>query len=475
MLIDFIASVIERDLGYSPTRSQIETIRGLARFIANADSSDSVFVLKGYAGTGKTSLVKAVVHGLEKLRIRCQLMAPTGRAAKVLSLYANRSASTVHRKIYRQRSLSSANSTFDLDINVDVNTVFIVDEASMLSGQFSDSMFGSGNVLDDLFRYVYRNGCRMIFVGDVAQLPPVHGADSPALDTDYLAKQYLMDVYSVELSDVVRQAENSGILFNATKLRTIIDSRGKVKLSLQVDRFPDVVRLSGDQLVDTIANSYDSCGVGETVLITRSNKRANQFNQGIRQMVQWKDSQIGIGDYIMVVKNNYEGYAEYGEIDFVANGDVAEIRSVSNFQELFGLHFADAVLSFPDYNGLEIEKKIILDTLTAETPALTVEQNKSFFLNVEQDYVGERNKKRRYEKIRKDPFFSALQVKFAYAITCHKSQGGQWKHVYVDHGYCPETLVDSDFLRWLYTAFTRAQSKLFLVNFKEEFFVDQNN
>lgn len=472
MLNDFIASVIERELTFAPTASQKQAIAELARFIADTDSNNGIFILRGYAGTGKTSLMQALVAGLEKLKHSVVLLAPTGRAAKVISYYTQRPAFTIHKRIYRQRSLAQSFGRFDLDVNMLANAVFIVDEASMIADNSPDGkVFGSGSLLDDLMSFVYnRRNCKLVLVGDTAQLPPVGLSVSPALDRDILARGFLKEVYEAELDQVMRQSEDSGILFNATIIRRLIAEGQPAKLKLDIARFPDIVRVSGEDLPDAIAKSYSDCGIGDTILITRSNKRANQFNEGIRQSVQWKDSEIGSGDYVMIAKNNYQGFDDVEGVTFIANGDIAEVRSVTNFQELFGFRFADAVLRFPDYGDVEIKKKIILDTLHTESPALSAEQNKALFYEVEKDYADEHNKKKRYEKIRTDPYFSALQIKFAYAITGHKSQGGQWKHVYLDHGYLPEPEMDVDMLRWMYTAFTRARHKLFLVNFKSDFF-----
>jgi exodeoxyribonuclease V len=471
MLIDFIASLLEKELPFVPTQGQCEAVSELAGFIAHTDLSGALFVLDGYAGTGKTSLLQAVVHAAEKLQVATVLLAPTGRAAKVMSAYAQRPAHTIHRYIYRQGAASGAYSRFELSYNKLRNAIFIVDEASMISASTGDSRaFGSGNLLDDLFSFVYSGpGCKLIMTGDTAQLPPVGEQGSPALDGGLLAREYLKASFSARLTEVMRQQQASGILHNATMLRQHIENGAPSCPKFALSGFADILAAGGQDLPELVEKSYAEVGRHETLLITRSNKRASAFNSGIRQQVLWKEESLSAGDIVMVVKNNYQGFEDCPGIDFIANGDTAEVVSVSNFHEMFGLNFADAVLKFPDHGMSIIKKRVITDTLNSETAGLSQEQSFAFFKEVEQDYIHEKNKRKRYELIKSDPYYSALHVKFAYAVTCHKAQGGQWHTVFVDHGYLPDPQLSIEDLRWLYTAVTRARKRLYLVSFNEDF------
>ena len=471
MLKKHISDLIVRQLGFEPTECQIYTIEKLAEFIT-IEKPFPTFVLNGYAGTGKTSVISAMVKVLEELKIRAVLLAPTGRAAKVLSKYSEKSATTIHKKIYRQQTTTDGFSRFSLDRNLNKNTLFIVDEASMISNLPQEqNVFGSGYLLSDLIEYVFTGeNCRLVLVGDTAQLPPVGVAISPALETEEL-RLFDLDLTACELTEVVRQTGDSGILHNATNIRKLVaDEDPEGYWPIETEDFPDMIRLSGGELIDEITTCYDQFGPEETIVITRSNKRANRFNEGIRRTVLFRDEQISRGDLLMVVKNNYFWSKQLEELDFIANGDIAEIIRIGKYETRFGFQFANVTLRFLDYKNIELDCKIFLDTLTIEAPALTSDENRRLFDAVSEDYADIRNKRERWKKIREDEYFNALQVKFAYAITCHKAQGGQWKAVFLDHGYLTEEMIDREYLRWFYTAFTRASEKLYLVNFNKEFF-----
>lgn len=473
---NFISSLILQKLGHLPTNGQKEMIDKLAGFVSTPNA-DALFLLKGYAGTGKTSTISALVKVLDELKIKFVLLAPTGRAAKVLSKQSGKTASTIHKKIYRQQSAADGSSKFLLDRNLNKNCIFVVDEASMISNLPQDhSVFGSGFLLSDLVEYVISGfNCKLIISGDTAQLPPVGLTMSPALEKDELAL-FGMDVISMELKEVVRQSEDSGILENATFIRNRIHEElpnGFWPISMA--GFTDVIQIGGDQLINEISNSYNRMGMEETIVITRSNKRANQFNEGIRKTILYQEDQIMKGDLLMIVKNNYHWSKQLEELDFIANGDIAEIIRIRKYEERYGFHFANVVLRLIDYQDLEIECKILLETLTVEAPALTSEENKRLFEAISEDYLEIRNKRDRWKMIREDPYFNALQVKYSYAVTCHKAQGGQWKTVFLDHGYLTKDMIDREFLRWLYTAFTRAEERLYLVNFHKDFFPDSRD
>ena len=445
-------------------------ISGLANFVIK-QNEDEVFVIRGYAGTGKTSLIASLVKTLKDKKAKTVLMAPTGRAAKVLSGYSNHPAMTIHKKIYRQKKVKDGFAEFSLDRNMHRDTLFIVDEASMISNQSLDlAIFGSGRLLDDLVAYVYSGaGCKLILIGDIAQLPPVGLDTSEALDPKLMAG-YGFPVRRGELTEVVRQALSSGILANATLIREKLQRNEPGFPGLKVDSMQDVIRISGENLVESIEMSYDNPGMDETIIVCRSNKQANRYNQGIRNSILWKEEELSVGDQLMIVKNNYFWLKDEEEVDFIANGEVAVINKITAYQELYGLRFADVNLSLIDYKNLDFDAKIILDSIKVESASLSRDVMKDFFFQVMADYQHIKGKRRRTDAVRENPFFNALQVKFAYAVTCHKAQGGQWKHVYVDQGYVTEDRMDRDYYRWLYTAMTRATEKLFLVNFKDEFF-----
>ncbi len=472
MIKNHLKQLITDKLGFAPTPGQGELINKLSEFILD-DTSNALFLLKGYAGTGKTSVVSSLVNVLRSLKKKCVLMAPTGRAAKVLSWYSGHSAYTIHKKIYRQKSSSDGMGHFTLDRNQHKNTLFIVDEASMISNTaFEKSIFGSGRLLDDLIEYVYSGeGCKLLLVGDTAQLPPVGLSISPALDAEEL-EMYDRIVWEYELTEVVRQAEKSGILQNATLLRRIVaeNQYWQGYFSVDMENYSDIVRLGGGALIEELSLCYDKFGIEKTIVVTRSNKRANKFNQGIRNSILYKDAEITSGDLLMVVKNNYHWLGENEQVDFIANGDIAEIIKVGKYEEMYGFRFANVSLRLIDYKNLEIDCKIMLDTLTIETASLSGDDQSRFVQAVAEDYADIRNKRKRWEKIKENEYFNALQVKFAYAVTCHKAQGGQWKAVFVDQGYLTGDMIDVEYLRWLYTAFTRPQEKLYMVNFNKEFF-----
>ncbi len=470
MLKDHVKNIILEKLSFKPTNDQDILIEGLSKFLLDTDK-DTIFLIKGYAGTGKTTIMGALVDAFKKLRMKSVLLAPTGRAAKVLSAYSKKTAYTIHKKIYRQKSSKDGFGIFTLDVNLHSDTIFIVDEASMISNFSGESsIFGSGRLLDDLVEFVYNDKrCKLILIGDVAQLPPVGIDISPALDPKQL-ESYGFKVKEFNLKEVVRQQKGSGILVNATHIRNLVSSEKYVFPKLKLTNLNDIERITGNELIETIANSYDKLGYEDTIIITRSNKRANQYNKGIRSQILWREDEITVGDFIMIVKNNYYWFNENEKIDFIANGDIAEIIKIGNYEERYGFRFADVSLRFVDYGDVEIDCKIILDTLDINSAALCAEDNKQLFYNILEDYQHLKTRKKQYEGVREDEFFNALQVKFAYAITCHKAQGGQWKNVFVDHGYINDDMMDKEYLRWLYTAFTRPTEKLYLVNFNKRFF-----
>ena len=472
MINDHIKSQIYSKFSFTPTKGQNKIIENLANWISEPEY-DSVFILNGYAGTGKTTLISAFATTLAELRIKPILLAPTGRAAKVVAQMTGMPAHTIHKKIYRQKSLADAEARFMLNFNKEKDAVFIVDEASMIADYSMDgSVFGSGSLLDDLFEYV-RSGerCRVMFVGDAAQLPPVGHDLSPALNPERM-KVYGPVIYET-LDEVVRQQMDSGILFNATMVRCMLDA-GIYEIPLFDTSYPDFEAISGAEVLERVEECYSRYGRDDVIVITRSNKRANRFNEGIRRLTLCAEEAIESGDMLMVVKNNYH-FTEREEdckIDFVANGDTARLMRIRRYHDLYGFRFADAVLRFADYDDYELDCKILLDTLTSEAPALTAEQNKSLFTAIEEDYLDVTSKRERYKKIRDDAYYNAMQVKFAYAVTCHKAQGGQWSAVFVDKMLFGDEEMSRDMLRWLYTAITRATEKLYLVNFDDRFFAD---
>lgn len=470
MLNTDIATQIYTKICFKPTLCQKKIVEELANFLSDEDFS-KIFVLNGYAGTGKTTLISALVAALNSLKIKTILLAPTGRAAKVLGRYAHERALTIHKRIYRERTNAQYESKFTLNINKEQEAVFIVDEASMLSNNSGDGqLFGSGALLDDLVTYV-RSGrrCRLILVGDSAQLPPVGSDRSPALDPDYMAR-YGEVVYGT-MDEVVRQEADSGILFNATLVRCMLE-QGIYEIPRFKTDFADIERLSGGEFLETLQDCYDRYGRDEVIVITRSNKRANRYNEGIRRNILSAEEEIESGDMLMVVKNNYHFTERIEEcpISFIANGDIARLKRLRRFEEFYGFRFANAVLSFPDYDDFKLECKILLDTIASEAPSLTLEQSRRLFDEVEKDYLDIKSKIKRFKEIRENPHYNAVQIKFAYAVTCHKAQGGQWRAVFIDRFLFGDEPMSRDWLRWLYTALTRATDRLYLVNFDDNFF-----
>ncbi len=469
MINNYLESQIKENFPYQPTPEQEVAVKKLAEFLLSSHREE-VFVLRGYAGTGKTSLIGALVMTLDKLKQKVVLMAPTGRAAKVFSSYAGHPAFTVHKKIYRQRSFSNDTDNFAVCDNLSTHTLFIVDEASMISNDgLSGSMFGTGRLLDDLIQYVYSGeGCRLLLMGDTAQLPPVGEELSPALFPDAL-RGYGLEVCEVSLTQVVRQVQESGILWNATRLRQLIagDEYGTLP-KIKVSGFPDIKVLSGTELIDELTTCYDRDGMDETMVICRSNKRANLYNKGIRAQILWREDELNTGDLLMVAKNNYYWTEQYKEMDFLANGEIAIVRRIRKTREMYGFRFADVTLCFPDLGDFELEANLLLDTLHSDAPALPKSENDRLFYSVLEDYADIPYKRDRMKKMKSDPYYNALQVKYAYAVTCHKAQGGQWNNVFLDQGYMSDEFLTPDYFRWLYTAFTRATKTLYLVNYPLE-------
>lgn len=470
MLNHYIAGQIYAKLSFEATLSQKKVVEKLSEWLVSSDFS-SIFVLNGYAGTGKTTLVSALVEVFRDMGTRSVLMAPTGRAAKVLTQYSGHQAYTIHKRIYREKTNAAYESKFSLNLNKERDAIFIIDEASMLSDVAGEGqIFGSGSLLDDLVSYV-RSGhnCRLMLIGDNAQLPPVGADFSPALDPNVMSR-YGEVVYA-SMDDVVRQSAESGILFNATLVRCMLENRIVDIPQFRLD-FPDIESISGGEVMEKIEECYYKYGKDETIVITRSNKRANRYNEGIRRYNLSAEEAIESGDMLMVVKNNYH-YTERIEdcpVSFIANGDIARLKRIHRFEDFYDFHFADAVLSFPDYDDMELECKILLDTISSESPSLTREQSRHLFEQVEQDYLDIKSKIKRLKEIRENPHYNAMQVKFSYAVTCHKAQGGQWSAVFVDRCLFGDEPMTIDMLRWLYTALTRATDKLYLVNFDDAFF-----
>jgi ATP-dependent exoDNAse (exonuclease V) alpha subunit len=466
MITDELTYQITGNFPFEPTEEQQQAMNTFAQFFFSMDSR-SVMILRGSAGTGKTTLASAIVKTLVSLKQKVMLLAPTGRAAKVFSLTSSHEAFTIHRKIYRQKSFTGELSSFNLADNLFQNMLFIVDESSMIANEgLEGTTFGSGRLLDDLIRYVYSSGsCRLMLMGDSAQLPPVGEEESPALSAQVL-NSYGLTVFESELDEVLRQSENSGILCNATMIRKMITLDEVTQLpKLHFRNFKDVVYMPGNELVESLAASYRDVGEDETIVITRSNKRANIYNQGIRGSVLDRDEELTRGDMLMVVKNNYYWVEkEKAPMPFIANGDRVLVERVHNVRELFGYRFADIWVRFPDYDDYEMQVTALLDTLVSEAPALTREQSDKLFNAVMEDYADVPIKADRLKKVKTDMYFNALQVKYAYAVTCHKAQGGQWQHVYLDQGYMTDDMLTPDYIHWLYTACTRATDKLYLVN-----------
>lgn len=474
MINKYLTSQIKSNFPFVPTEEQENSLEKISEFILSGDDR-KVFVLCGYAGTGKTSLVAALVKTMVQLERKVVLLAPTGRAAKVFSSYSGMPAYTIHKRIYRQKSIMEG-SAFSLMDNRAVNTLFIVDEASMIANE-GVSNFGSGALLDDLVEFVYSGrGCSLLLLGDTAQLPPVGEELSPALSQQYLRSMFL-DVQGVELTQVMRQLDGSGILQNATQLRRVITSgEAGYMPRIKLKGFADVCRVQGEELIEAIDSCYSDAGIDETIILCRSNKRANVYNEGIRRRILYREEELNRGDMLMVVKNNYYWREELGKedktilekIDFIANGDMAEIIHVGSTEEMYGFRFADVTLSFNDYEDCELDVKIMLGTLTSESPSLTRAESEALFAAVWEDYPEIRSKRKRMEEVRKNPYYNALQVKYGYAVTCHKAQGGQWKRVFLDQGYITPEMATPDYYRWLYTAFTRATEKLYLVNWSDK-------
>ena len=517
---EFIDEVV-REFGFTPTHDQLNALETFARFLADREQN-CVMVMRGSAGTGKTSLAGAMVRTFTRLGQKLLLMAPTGRAAKVFAMNSGHTAFTIHRKIYREKSYSGIGGQFNLNDNMHKNTLFMIDEASMIGrGGGMTSDFGTGDLLSDLVEFVYNGqNCRMLLVGDCAQLPPVGEEEAPALHAEVLEAMGLK-VYECDLREVLRQSQDSGILVNATYIRSLtpgpsprrgeillqsdsglIDSnmgesrlnsslsprRGEILLQsdsgldfsefscdnllkvglprIRFKGFADIVMVPGDELVERISSSYADVGMDETMVVTRSNKRANVYNQGIRATVLDREDELCTGDLLMVVKNKYldKPQGDHGQLAFIANGDRVKVQRVRNIRELFGFRFADVWLQFPDYDDFEMQQTVVLDTLTTEAPALTHEQQEQLYEAVMEDYADIPLKRDRMAKLKQDEYFNALQIKYAYAVTCHKAQGGQWAHVYIDQGYMTDDMLTPDYIHWLYTAFTRATEKLFLVN-----------
>ncbi|HUX58042.1 MAG TPA: AAA family ATPase [Bacteroidales bacterium] len=459
-----------KNLSNIPTDDQSVALKKITGYICD-NNNDIIFLMTGYAGTGKTSVISSIVKTLDLLRMRSVLLAPTGRAAKVLASFAGRQALTIHKKIYRQKSSKDGLGSFTLDRNLHKDTFFIVDEASMVSNSSNDSsLFGSGRLLDDLIEFVYSGtDCKLIIVGDTAQLPPVGSAVSPALDPSTLG-EYGFGLITTELKQVVRQSETSVVLMNATLVRLQVAENDLVHPSIDCVNFSDIVRITGEELVDEISVAYGTCGMEGTIIVVNSNKQANRYNQGIRNRIFFREEEISPGDMVMVVKNNYFILNEEEDgAGFIANGDIAEVKKIRKYEERYGFRFADMVLKFADYD-LEIESKVMMDVLHLDTPALPSEKNRELFQNVLADYAHIKTRRKQFEAVRNDPFFNALQIKFAYAVTCHKAQGGQWERVFIDQGMFNRNEITIDYLRWFYTAITRSTDKVFLVNFSENWF-----
>ncbi len=469
MIQDELVYQILQDFGFEPTQDQRNALHIFARFMTDR-SENAAMILRGSAGTGKTSLAGAIVRAVNRLRIKVSLLAPTGRAAKVFSLNAGLAASTIHRKIYREKAFNGADGQFQLNNNMFRDMLFMVDEASMISLSQSNTTFGSGRLLDDLVQYVYSSGanCRLLLIGDKAQLPPVGEQESPALRADVL-KAYGLQVYECDLNEVLRQSQHSGILWNAIAIREMITYNTATQLpQIHLKGFADISIVQGNELIESLASSYSAVGMDETMVITRSNKRANIFNQGIRNTILGREEELTTGDLVMVVKNKYLEKDRSTDLSFIANGDHAVVRRVRNIRELYGFRFADVVLEFPDYDNTELDTVVVLDTLTTEAPALTHEQNEKLFQSVMEDYADVPRKADRMKQLREDEYFNAMQIKFGYAVTCHKAQGGQWAHIYLDQGYMTDEMLTPDYIHWLYTAFTRATEHLYLVNWSQK-------
>ena len=471
MIGDELIHRIQQHFGFIPTPEQKEAISIFSQFVIDRDMH-TLMILRGSAGTGKTVLSGAIVKAMNAMKQKVILLAPTGRAAKVFSLNSNgHPAFTIHRKIYRQRTFEETGGIFNINDNLHTDTLFLIDEASMVANaRIGDTTFGSGCLLDDLVQYVYHGrNCRMMLIGDKAQLPPVGESESPALLSDVM-QGYALKVYECDLNEVLRQNRDSGILYNATLIRRMITHDTQPYLPrIRFATFADITPVSGSDLIESLGSSYAEVGTDETIVITRSNKRANIFNRGIRTSVLGYEEMLTGGEMLMIVKNNYHfTQQEKSPITFLANGDRACVQRVRNEHEAYGLHFAEVWLQLPDYDNYELQATVVLDSLLTESPALTPEQNEKLYQQVMDDYSDIPLKTDRIKRIKSDRYFNAVQIKYAYAITCHKAQGGQWEHVYLDQGYITNEMLTPDYLHWLYTAFTRARTKLFLINWPEK-------
>ena len=469
---EFISLILDR-FGFEPTADQMNALKCFGQFLASRDDMP-MMLMRGSAGTGKTSLVAAMVQTLVSLHQKAVLMAPTGRAAKVLSISSSLPASTIHRKIYRQKTMLG---DFNLNDNLHTDTLFVIDEASMISTfSMSETGVGSGNLLDDLIQFVYSGrNCRMLLIGDTAQLPPVGEDESPALIPEILYG-YGATLFECDLSEVLRQEQESGILYNATAIRSLIQHEEATELpKLRFRGFSDIISLPGNEIIDALSSSYSRVGIDDTIVITRSNKNATMYNNGIRAQVLDREELLERGDQIMIVKNHTLPTLNSNlsalntqQPSFIANGDKAIVVRVRNFRELYGFHFADAILRFPDYDDFELDTIVLTDTLQSDAPALTQEQNNALFKAIEEDYADIPRKADRMKAIREDKYFNALQIKYAYAVTCHKAQGGQWSHVYIDQGYMTDDMLTPDYIHWLYTAITRGKERVYMVNWRKE-------
>jgi len=469
--------MLRKEFPYEPTEGQDKLLGELAVFLTISwKQQNALFILRGYAGTGKTTVVKALVDVLPQIGKKTALLAPTGRAAKVLTSYTKKEANTIHRKIYFARTNKDGLIDLKLQVNYHKHTLFIVDEASMIQHTMSadGALFSTRNLLDDLFQFVYSGeNCRMLFIGDAAQLPPVGLDHSPALDHEFLKRAYHLNIDTFELTEVVRQAKESGILVNATQVRQQIQGLKLGFPMFSIDGYKDITRLNGQDLEEALNNAWSGSQKENNVVICRSNKRANIFNREIRRRILFLEEEISSGDYLMVVKNNYYWLPVESTAGFVANGDIVELMRIRNIEEIYGFRFADVTIRFLDYpDEKDIDVKIILDTLMSESAALTQSDNNRLFQAVMADFQDIPSRRERMEKVKASPYFNALQVKFAYALTCHKTQGGQWDTVFIDQGYISDQMLNLEFGRWLYTAVTRATKKLFLINFEDRFFRD---
>lgn len=469
-------SLLVSKFPHEPTFRQKECLQSLSEFLLKKDK-DGLFLLKGYAGTGKTTLIGALVSQLWQAQLKYVLLAPTGRAAKVISNYAKKQAFTIHRHIYYPKKANNGGVSFTLKKNKYTNTIFIIDEASMVPDIASDNnLFENGSLLNDLLQYVYSGtNCKVLFIGDTAQLPPVKSDLSPALDEDILALNFNKNVSIIELDEVVRQGNDSGILSNATELRELLKDTFFEDFKFDINHSKDVKRMmEGNEIIEHLQDSYSIYGYEGTVIIVRSNKRANLYNKQIRERILFKETELSAGDYLMTVKNNYYWLEPNSEAGFIANGDIVEVLEIFDIKEIYTFRFAEVKIRMVDYPNMDpIETVVILDTLTSETASMTYEEGNRLYQEVMKDYEEERSKYKRFMKVKSNKYFNALQVKFSYAITCHKSQGGQWPHVYVEQPYLPEG-ISKDYLRWLYTAITRTQEQLHLIGFKNEDFVENN-